>query len=173
MEKKPLEHGFAGRIFLCAVIITSNIALGNQSDSQTDNSSMYELKLDGENIEKLILKSGNKEQTFDKPGKSIMLEPGTYHVSELHLQGGFAYFVSQSPARPEPIKVGPGKPAILKASGPLEQCITVQRKGQLLAMEYRLIGIGGERYRFESVHHPTFTIYKGDKEITSGQFQFG
>ncbi len=134
---------------------------------------MHELKLDGENIEKLILQSGNQKHTFNKPGKSIMLEPGTYHVSELHLQGGFAYFVSQSPARPEPIQVGPGEPAILKAGEPLEQCITVQRKGQLLAMDYQLIGIGGERYRFESVHHPKFAIYKGNKEIASGKFRFG
>jgi hypothetical protein len=173
MEKKRFERKFAGRIFLCAVIITSSIAFGNQSDSQTDNSSMYELKLEGENIEKLILQGGNQKHTFDKPGKSIMLEPGTYHVSELHLQGGFAYFVSQGPARPEPIKVGPGEPAILKAGGPLEQRITAQRKNQLLSMNYSLIGTAGERYRFESMHRPTFTIYKGDKEIASDKFRFG
>jgi hypothetical protein len=173
MEKKRRLRGFAGRLFLCAVIITSNVALGNQSDSQSEQPITYELKIEGENIERLILQSGSEKQTFEKPGKSIMLEPGTYQVLELHLKGGFTHFPPQGPTRLEPIQVGPGEPAILKAGGPLEQRITVQRKGQLLTMDYRLIGIAGEGYRFERTHRPTFTIYKGDKEIDSGKFQFG
>jgi hypothetical protein len=173
MEKKRLGCGFAGRIFLYAIIITSSIALGNQSDSRVETPSMYELKLIGENIEKLILKSDNKEQTFDKPGKSIMLKPGTYQISQLHLKGGFAHFLSQGSTQLGPIQMGPSEQAILNAGGPLEQRITAQRNGQLLAMDYRLIGVAGEGYRFERVHRPTFTIYKGDKEIASGKFQFG
>ena len=173
MEKKRLECGFAGRLFICAVIITCSIALGNQSNSRAENPSMYELKLDGENIEKLILKSDNKEQTFDKPGKSIMLEHGTYQVSELQLKGRFIYYPYRDTTRLEPIQIGPSKPAILKVGAPLEQRITVQRKGQLLAMDYRLIGISGEGYRWVGVYGPAFKIYKGDKEIASGKFRFG
>ena len=173
MEKKRCLRGFAGRLFLCAVIITSSVALGNQSDSQSEQPIMYELKIEGENIERLILQSGGEKQTFEEPGESIMLEPGTYQVSELHLKSGFTHFLPQGPTRLEPIQVGPGDPAIFKAGGPLEQRIKVQRKGQLLTMDYELIGAAGEKYRFESVHRPTFTIYKGDKEIDSGKFGFG
>ena len=173
MEKKQLMHGFVGRFFLCVVIITSSIALGNQSDSQTENSSMYELKLEGENIERLVLQVGNQKQTFDKPDKSIMLEPGTYQITQLQLKGGFIHNPYVSTTRLETIQIGPGEPAILKAGGPLKQHITVQRKGQLLAMDYQLIGAIGEGYRLERVHRPTFTIYKGNKEIASGKFKFG
>jgi hypothetical protein len=173
METKRRLCGFAGRLFLCALIITSSAELGNQSDSRAESPNMYELKLEGENIERLILKSGNQKQTFEKPDKSIMLKPGTYEVSELHLKSGFMYYPYRDTTRLGPIQVGPGEPAILNAGGPLEQRITAQRNGQLLAMDYRLIGIAGEGYRFERVHRPTFTIYKGDKEIASGKFQFG
>ena len=173
MEKKRFERGFAGRLFICTVIIACSVALGNQADSQAERSGMYEMKLEGENIEQLILQSGDQKQTFEKPGKSIMLEPGTYHILELHLEGGFAHFLSQGSTQLGPIQMEPDESVTLKAGGPLVQRMTVQRKGQLLAMDYRLIGIGGERYRFETVHRPTFTIYKDDKEIASGKFRFG
>lgn len=173
MEMKRRFPGFARRLFLCAVIITSNVALGNQAASQSVQPIMYELKIEGENIERLILQSGSEKQTFEKPGKSIMLEPGTYQVSELQLKSGFTHFLPQGPTRLEPIQVAPGEPAILKAGGPLEQRITVQRKGQLLMMDYHLIGAAGESYRNDRRYPPTFAIFKGDKEITSGKFQFG
>ena len=173
MEQKPRLRGCALLNVLCAVIITSSTALGNQSASQSEQPIMYELKIEGENIERLILKRGSEKQTFEKPGESIMLESGTYQVSELHLKNGFAHFLPQGPTRLEPIQVGPGEPAIFKAGGPLEQRIKVQREGQLLTMDYELIGSAGEGYRFERTHRPTFTIYKGDKEIDSGKFEFG
>lgn len=173
MEKKRRLRGFAGRLFLCAMIITSSAALGNQSDSQSEQPIMYELKIEGENIEQLILQSGSEKQTFEKPGKSIMLEPGTYQISELHLEGGFTQYPYGDTTRLDPIQVEPGEPAILKAGGPLEQRIKVQRKGQLLTMDYRLIGAAGEWYRNDRSYPPSFTIYKGDKEIASGKFQFG
>jgi hypothetical protein len=173
MERKRRLRGFAGRLFLCAVIITSNVALGNQSDSQSEQPTKYELKLEGGNIERLILQSGSQKQTFDRPGKSMMLEPGKYQISQLQLRGGFTHYPSGDTTRLGPIQVGPGEPAILKAGGPLEQRITVQRKGQLLAMDYRLIGAAGESYRNDRRYPPRFAIYKGDKEIDSGKFQFG
>lgn len=173
MEKKLRLSGFVVWNVLCAVIMTSSVALGSQTDSQSEQPITYELKLEGENIERLILQSGNQKQTFDQPGKSIMLEPGTYQISQLQLKSGFMHYPYSDTTRLGPIQVGPGEPAIFKAGGPLEQRITVQRKGQLLTMDYRLIGIAGEWYRNDRRYSPTFTIYKGDKEIASGKFQFG
>jgi len=160
-------------LFLCAVIITSCVALGNQAASSSDQPTRYELKLEDGNIETLILQSGDEKKTFDKPGKSIMLDPGAYQVFHLQLKGGFTYNPYGDTTRLGPIQIKPGEPAILKAGGPLEQHIKVQRKGQLLTMNYRLIGAAGESYRNDRRHPPTFTIYKGDKEIASGKFQFG
>jgi len=173
METKWRLRGFARRLFLCTVIISSGVALGNQAASQSEQPIMYELKLEGENIERLILQSGDQKQTFEKPARNIMLEPGTYQVFHLQLKGGFIYNPYGDTSRLNPIQVGPGEPAILKAGGPLEQHITVERKGQLLTMGYQLIGAAGESYRNDRRYPPTFTIYKGDKVIASGKFQFG
>jgi len=173
METKRRLRGFARRLFLCALIITSSVALGNQADSQSEQPILYELKIEGENIERLILQGGGEKQTFENPGESIMLKSGTYQISQLQLKGGFIHYPFGGTTQLGPIQVGPGDPAILKAGGPLEQRITVQRKGQLLTMEYRLIGAAGEYYQNDRRYPPTFTIYKGDKEIDSGKFQFG
>ncbi|OHB62747.1 MAG: hypothetical protein A2168_08030 [Planctomycetes bacterium RBG_13_50_24] len=173
MEKKRRVHGFALRIVIYAVIITSSAAFGNQSDSQAEQPIKYELKLEGENIEKLILQSSNQEQTFEKPGKSIMLEPGTYKIVQLQLDSKLIHDSYGDNTQLKPIQVGPGEPAVLKAGGPLEQQIKVQREGQLLTMEYQLIGAAGESYRNDRRYPPKFVIYKGDKEITSGKFRFG
>ena len=173
MEKKLRLSGFVVWNVLCAVIMTSSVVLGSQAASQSEEPITYELKLEGGNIERLILQSGDQKQTFDRPGKSIMLEPGTYQVFHLQLKGRFIHYPYGDSKRLGPIQVGPDVQAILKAGGPLEQRIIVQRKGQLLTMDYRLIGAAGEGYRFERVHQPTFTIYKGDKEIASDKFQFG
>ena len=173
METKWRLRGFAGRLFLCAVIITSNVAFGNQADSQSEQPIKYELKLEGEDVRLLILQSGNEKQTFDEPGKSIMLEPGTYQISQLMLKSGLVHFPSGGSKRLGPIQIGPGAPAVLKAGGPLDQRISVARKGQLLTMEYHLIGVAGEWYRNDRRYPPVFVVYKGDKEITSGKFRFG
>ena len=173
MEKKRRLRGFAGRLFLCAVIMTSSAVLGNQAASQSDQPTKYELKLEDGNIETLILKSGDEKKTFDRPGKSIMLKTGTYQVFHLQLKGGFTYNPYGNTTRLGSIQIKPGEPVILKAGGPLEQHIKVQRKGQLLTMDYRLIGTAGESYRNDRRHPPVFKIYKADKEIASGKFQFG
>ena len=173
MERKQCFPGLTYRLFLCVVIIISNVVLGNQAASQSEQPTRYELKLEEGNIERLILQSGEQKKTFDKPGKSIMLKPGTYQVYRLQLKDGFTYNPYENTTRLGPIQIRPGEPAVLKAAGPLEQHIKVQRNGQLLTMDYRLIGSAGESYRNDRRHPPIFTIYKGDKEIASGKFQFG
>ena len=173
MEIKRLLHRFTQCFILGVVVITSSTALGSQAGSQSEQPIKYELKLEGENIEQLVLQSGDQKQTFDRPGKSLMLKPGTYEMSQLQLKGGFIYYPHGDTKILRSILVGHGESAILKAGGPLEQRITAQRKGQLLKMDYRLIGIAGEWYRNDNRYPPTFTIYIGDKEIASGKFQFG
>ena len=173
MEKKLRLSGFAIWNVLCAVIMMSSVALGSQAASQSEQPIKYELKLEGEDIRLLVLQSGNEKQTFEEPGKSIMLELGTYKISQLLLKSGLVHFPSGGGTRLGPIQVGPGESAVLKAGGPLEQRITVARKGQLLTMEYHLVGIAGEWYRNDRRYPPAFAVYKGDKEITSGKFPFG
>jgi hypothetical protein len=43
-------------------------------------------------------------------------------------------------------------------------------------MAYQLVGAGGEAYQLanqDRSHPPEFAVFKGDKKIASGKFEFG
>ena len=66
--------------------------------------------------------------------------------------------------------------AVLKAGGPLNNTVTASRQGQDLVLNYHLAGAGGETYQLakqDTSKPPAFAIYKGDKKIASGDFEFG
>jgi hypothetical protein len=76
----------------------------------------------------------------------------------------------------KPTVAQPGVPGIVNAGGPLTNTVTIQRRGQSLVLNYRLIGAGGESYRpLSSVKSepPRFAIYWGDRLLESGDFEFG
>jgi hypothetical protein len=63
---------------------------------------------------------------------------------------------------------------VLKLGAPLAQTVKVQRQGSVLVLNYELLGSGGEKYSGSNRSKPpTFTIYKGDKEIASDKFEYG
>jgi hypothetical protein len=67
-------------------------------------------------------------------------------------------------------------PAVLDAGGPLTNSVTASRHGQDLRLDYRLVGAGGETYQLvkqDRSQPPEFAIYRGDKRIASGKFEFG
>ena len=173
MGKKGCLSQITLQIVLCSMIMTSSIAFGDRADSQSEPPTKYELKLEGRDIRLLVLQSGNKKQTFEEPGESIMLEPGTYQISQLMLKSGLVHYPYSNSKRLGTIQIGPGEQAVLKAGGPLEQRIDVQREGQLLTMQYHLVGVAGEGYRNDRRYPPAFAVYKGHKKITSGKFRFG
>ena len=72
------------------------------------------------------------------------------------------------------VEVDEDKPAVLKVGAPLKQIVKATRQGRVLALDYKLSGIGGETYvRDDRSKPPTFTVYKGDKKIASGTFEYG
>jgi hypothetical protein len=67
-------------------------------------------------------------------------------------------------------------PAVLNVGGPLTNSVIASRHGQDLRLDYRLVGTGGETYQLANQDRskpPEFAIYKGDKKIASGKFEFG
>ena len=66
--------------------------------------------------------------------------------------------------------------AVLKAGGPLDNNVTANRQGPDLVLNYHLVGAGGETFRLakrDTTKPPKFAIYKGDKKVASGDFEFG
>lgn len=173
MMKKLHLRNFPAVALFCVAIFSGGFALAGQAGAEAEqDSALGELRLQGEGIERVVLETGDKSKTIEQPGQSIMLEPGVYEVKEVHLKGGFTHYNHREP-RITPVQVGPGAPAIVKAGRPLRQVVKVQRRGQLLIMDYQLIGAGGEWYLLGRGYRPSFTVYKGDKKIASGKFEFG
>jgi hypothetical protein len=72
--------------------------------------------------------------------------------------------------------IGEREPATLRAGGPLANGVSLNRHGKRLSLNYRLVGVGGETYRLlqqDPARPPEFVIYRGDKKIASGKFEFG
>jgi len=158
-----------GSLFLSIVIfLNAGISL---SHAQGEDPAMGELKLEGKHIERLVLqrKDGHTER-FDRPAATIKLPAGEYRLLEAHLKHRYWFhFLSR-----DWVTVGKDKPAVLKVGAPLKQTVKAQRQGNLLVLNYKLLGVGGEIYTGRDTSKPpTFTVYKGDKEIASGKFEFG
>jgi hypothetical protein len=153
-------------LFISALILLSADSGGQNQDSATG-----ELKFEGQCIEKLVLWSGGgSRKQFDQLGESLTLPVGTYTLTEVHLKGGY---VSQI-RRPLTVTVTTDKPAVLKVGAPLRQSVKVERRGSLLVLNYELSGAGQEKYTGGSRSKPpTFAVYKGEKKIASGKFEFG
>ena len=67
-------------------------------------------------------------------------------------------------------------PVVLNVGGPLTNSVTASRHGQDLRLDYRLVGAGGQSYQLANQDRskpPEFAIYKGEKKIASGAFEFG
>ena len=133
-----------------------------------------EIKLQGKHIERLVLwREDGRTENFKQPGQIIELPEGRYKLTESHLKGGYVCF--QGTGAPNPwITVAAGEPGVLKVGAPLKKTLKVRRRGKALALDYKLLGIGGEAYaRADRSNPPSFAVYKGDQEIASGQFAYG
>ena len=135
-----------------------------------------ELRIEGQGIEQLILTGpGDQTITFEPPGATATLPPGDYVVHGIRLEGGHS---SQAYMIPDDLQVtvSSSSPATLKIGAPLRQAVQVERRGSMLILDYELIGQGGERYgisRSLTGPQPAFTVYRGDRKVASGEFEFG
>ncbi len=159
-------------LFLSIVILLS--AWVPLIRAQEQNPAMGELKLEGKYIDRLVLqhKDGNREQ-LNRPEETVKLPAGEYRLREVYLKGGYICYAWRD-SKIHLTTVTADKPAVLKVGAPLKQVVKAQRRGKILALNYELLGVGGEKYTGgDRSKPPTFTVYKGDKEIASGKFEFG
>jgi len=161
-------------ISFATVLLLLHVGI-NSSEAQDQSSVFGELKLEGKSIIRLILRreDDNEKEEFRRPEQLIKLPTGKYCLQEVHLEGGYICYASIGPKR-HLISVTFDEPATLKIGAPLKQTVKVNRQGRHLVMNYELLGVGGEKYTGGSNGEPpTFTVYRGDKEIASDKFEFG
>jgi hypothetical protein len=171
-----MNNGFSALITLATVLLVavSQPVFAEENELQTEDSSMSQLKINAEYIERLVLvDDSGKDYRFEDLSKPVMLPPGRYRLREVYLEGGFQSY-HWSDAGLEWIEMGTDEEAILKIGPPLEQSIILARRGPVLKLDYKLTGQGGENYSSSDRENaPAFVIYKGDKQIASGKFEYG
>lgn len=137
-----------------------------------------ELKITGQFIRRLVLPGGPYLVVLDHPAASVKVPVGTYRQPNIRLaqNGAEAFCLSDFPQSGNRITVDDKTPVALNVGGPLTNSVTATRHGQDLRLDYRLIGAGGAIYQLANSDRskpPEFAIYKGDKKIASGKFEFG
>jgi hypothetical protein len=157
--------------FSLLCITGTSLCHGQQTNKQVPATG--ELKLEGKSIIRLILRrqDNNEREEIRRPEQITELPTGKYYLHEVHLKGSYICQASRVSKRLQ-INITPDETASLKIGAPLKQIIKVSKQGRNLAMNYELIGMGGEKYTGGG-KQPSFTIYKGEKEILSDKFKYG
>jgi hypothetical protein len=144
--------------------------------ARAEESPRGDLKIEGQHISRILLDGGEGDSHIEEltdPCGTVKVPVGTYRVQRVELQGGYMS-LSGGTGELTKIAVTEDIPEVLKLGSPLRQEVQVTRQGRLLILNYKLLGIGGEAYRSTStVKPPRFTVYRGDKAIASGQFEYG
>ena len=154
----------------------SEVKLAIQFAEQTVE--LGELRITGKYIQRLVLTGQPYLVILDQPAAMVKVPVGSYNQPTVRLeQGGKEAFYDPN-RRPtgRRISVTAKTPADLAIGGPLTNSVSVTRRGQDLSMDYRLIGVGGMAYQLGNQNYsdpPGFAVFKADKKIASGNFEFG
>ena len=139
--------------------------------------SLGEVKITGDSVRRVTLEGGPYMVILDQPGAVVRVPVGRYAPAKVCLKKGDveACLDARTRAAAGRISVTDSEPAVVAAGGPLTNSVSISRNGRGLMLSYRLVGAGGgyqvsDPYR---VHPPEFTVYKGNKKIGSGKFEYG
>ncbi len=165
------KHNFYG-LTLRLLIIVFIYAVPILCSAQEFQPALGELTIEGEHIERLVLRNQNgKTERINDPNGIIELPIGEYFLLESHLEGGYICLGNMADIR---VTVTENEPAVLKVGMPLKQILEVNRQGRILELNYKLVGLAGESYIDNQRNKtPGFTIHKGNKIIDSGKFEYG
>lgn len=137
-----------------------------------------QLKLNGKYIKRLALTEGPYLVLLEQPGEMVNLPVGSYDqpLVRLENQGSTAYAKERPSSAARKLVVTGQTTAVLNLGGPLTNTVTAHRYGSDLALDYELIGAGGEAYQLVDENRaqpPEFTVYQGGQQIAAGKFEFG
>ena len=139
---------------------------------------MGRLNIQGKSIKRLVLEAGPSLIVLDKPEGNVSVPAGNYRGRDIILDGRAAgsFRARSFPARKNDISVVEGESTPLKIGGPLNHTVEVRRTGNVLRLDYKLVGVGDLDYQplgGRLAKPPAFAIYRGAKRIASGQFEYG
>ncbi len=136
---------------------------------------MGELNIEADGSRHVRLRSEHLTVLLDDPPGTVALPVGNYRVEDCvlydeHLGWAGPKFVACS----RDVPVQPGPAASLRLGKPLSNTVEIARDRNLLLLDYRLVGAGGEQYSYYNWRSsPSFTVSKGPLRIAAGTFPFG
>jgi hypothetical protein len=139
-----------------------------------------EVRFTGQHVRRALLAGDPWTVVLDEPAGTVKAPQGTYINPAIHVRKDDAEVrldqtgISSGTGL-KSVVVQADTPALVTAGGPLTNSVMIQRRGQSLVLSYRLLGAGGETYRpgSRSGEAPRFAIYRGDRLLESGDFEFG
>lgn len=170
-----MKNGFFVLITLIAALLiaVSHPVFAEEVDAPSEDSPTGQLTIDSQYVERLVLvdDQGRREE-FDQPQETLTLPPGKYRLQQVKLAGGYQCYAFTDQGL-EWITVSQDEVSTMKFGPPLTQDLKVTRQGKMIKLEYLVKGTAGETYRLNRDNPPEFAVYKNDKKIASGKFEFG
>jgi hypothetical protein len=166
------DHKFNLFVLLLMIAILLPKSASNAL-AQEQKQALGKLRIEGVHIERLVLcrKDGRTEQ-LNEPNETIKLAAGEYRLQDISLKGGYTCN-SLRTSTYDWITVTENEPAVLKVGAPLKQTVKIARRGYTLVLDYNLAGVGGETYGSSKSNRPVFTVFRGEKKVATGEFEFG
>ncbi len=132
-------------------------------------------ELAGKDIQRATLTGDGATAVLFDPIGTLPLPCGDYSSQKIVLgrtdpQNRF------SAERHRNLLIEEGTTATLKMGGPLANRINVARQGRTFELSYSLVGAGGEKYESGIPNYsnpPQFLVYKNDRIVDSGKFEYG
>jgi hypothetical protein len=132
-----------------------------------------QLNLTGQYLHYLKLTSKDITIPIFAPQPTITIPIGSYRCSELTLRTPEQKITVSHRRFDTEFEITANEPYTLQYGGPLIPSITATQKGQSVSLGFELKGQGGEAYHISHENKPGFTVFKGNLEIDSGEFEYG
>jgi hypothetical protein len=133
-----------------------------------------EIAITGRFIELLSLeKDSDYAVLLHNPAPTVWIPAMTYSKVSVRLQHGADTATSVSD---KIVSVKEKAQAQFAVGGPLKNLVTTRRSGGNLHLDYSLVGVGGEGYTLaaqDRLKPPKFAIYKDNRRLATGKFEFG
>jgi len=137
-----------------------------------------DVRIEAQHLHRLVLvDEKGRHSEFYAPGATLQLPVGRYHVQEVELLGGVRTLVREVPpavGKSRWITVRRDETCRLRIP-PLEPRVTVRRQGRVVRFDFQLVDTEGQGYvgPRDAANAPRLTVYRGDREIHTGTFEYG
>ena len=132
------------------------------------------LRLEGANIHRLVMEApGKPTVVLDDPPAMVQVPIANYIHQKVSLKRG----VTEATADfARPVEVKGNSEVVFRVGGPLTNSVSVERRGNFLVLNYKLLGVGGIPYQLSGDTRsvaPQFAIHQNGRRLATGKFEFG